>query len=62
MPLFDLSIQRTKATVQDELALLIHTISHRVARFLECQCVLERDEENSYLQQDERAKRGWHSL
>jgi len=27
-----------------------HTISHRVAQFLERQGVLERDEENSYLQ------------
>ena len=30
--------------------ILVHTISHRVARFLERQGVLERDEENSYLQ------------
>jgi hypothetical protein len=30
--------------------LLVHTISHRVAQFLERQGVLEHDEENSYLQ------------
>ena len=30
----------------------MHTISHRVARYLEHQGVLERDEENSYLQLD----------
>ena len=41
---------RTKAPVQKELTLLVHTVSHRVARFLERQGVLERDEENSYLQ------------
>jgi hypothetical protein len=42
--------QRTNAPVQKELAILVHTISHRVARFLERQGVLERDAENSYLQ------------
>ncbi len=42
--------QRTIAPNQHELAKLIHTISHRVARFLERQGILERDEENSYLQ------------
>ncbi len=35
---------------KQELTILVHTISHRVARFLERQGVLERDEENSYLQ------------
>jgi hypothetical protein len=40
------------APVQEELAILVHTISHRVARFLERQGILERDEENSYLQLD----------
>ncbi len=44
------AFQRTNAPDQEELAILVHTISHRVARFLERQGVLERDEENSYLQ------------
>jgi hypothetical protein len=44
------TFQRTNAPDQEELAVLVHTISHRVARFLERQGVLERDEENSYLQ------------
>jgi hypothetical protein len=44
--------QRTVAPNQQELAKLVHTISHRVARFLERQGILERDEENSYLQLD----------
>jgi len=44
--------QRTIAPNQQELAKLVHTISHRVARFLERQGILERDEENSYLQLD----------
>ncbi len=44
--------QRTIAPNQQELAKLIHTISHRVARFLERQGILKRDEENSYLQLD----------
>ncbi len=35
---------------QQELTILVHTIGHRVAQFLERQGVLERDEENSYLQ------------
>jgi hypothetical protein len=34
---------------QPELADLVHTISHRVAVFLEREGILERDEENSYL-------------
>jgi len=42
--------QRTNAPTQEELARLVHTISHRVARYLERQGVLERDEENGYLQ------------
>ena len=42
--------KRTIAPNQQELAILVHTISHRVARFLERQGVLERDEEYSYLQ------------
>jgi ribosomal protein S27E len=44
--------QRTNAPTQEELAQLVHTISHRVARYLERQGILERDEENSYLQLD----------
>ena len=60
--------QRTIAPTLEELARLVHTISHRVARYLERQGVLERDEddcmdaggratqeakaENSYLQLD----------
>lgn len=31
---------------------LIHTISHRIAQFLERQGILERNEENSYMQWD----------
>ncbi len=42
----------TNAPTQEELAQLAHTISHRVARYLECQGILERDEENSYMQLD----------
>ena len=44
--------QHIRAPVQEELATLVHTISHRVARYLERQGILERDEENSYLQLD----------
>jgi hypothetical protein len=35
------------------LVALVHTISHRVARFLEREGILERDEENSYLNLEE---------
>ncbi len=38
---------------QQELTALVHTISHRVAGFLERQGILERDEENSYLNLEE---------
>ena len=41
--------QRTNAPDQQELVDLVHTISHRVASFLEREGILERDEENSYL-------------
>ena len=41
--------QQTIASSQQELTNLVHTISHRVAGFLERQGILERDEENSYL-------------
>jgi hypothetical protein len=44
--------QRTNAPTQEALAQLVHTISHRVARYLERQGILERDEESSYLQLD----------
>jgi hypothetical protein len=44
--------QRTNAPTQEELAQLVHTISHRVARYLERPGILERDEESSYLQLD----------
>lgn len=43
--------QRTNSPTQEELAQLVHTISHRVARYLERQGILER-EESSYLQLD----------
>ncbi len=45
--------KRTIAPNQQELAILVHSISHRVARYLERQGILERDEENSYLQLDD---------
>jgi ribosomal protein S27E len=41
--------QRTNGPDQQELIELVHTISHRVAGFLEREGILERDEENSYL-------------
>jgi hypothetical protein len=44
--------QRTNAPTQEELAQLVHSISHRVARYLERQGILQRDEESSYLQPD----------
>ncbi len=44
---------RTNAPVQQELIELVHTISHRVAGFLEREGILERDEENSYLNLEE---------
>jgi hypothetical protein len=46
------TFQRTNAPDQQELAILVHTISHRVACYLERQGILERDEENSFLQLD----------
>ncbi|MBT3031095.1 MAG: transposase [Candidatus Thiodiazotropha sp. (ex Lucina pensylvanica)] len=44
---------RTNAPAQRELTELVHTISHRVAGYLERQGILERDEENSYLNLEE---------
>jgi hypothetical protein len=49
----NLGLIRFKRTIdpnQQELAILVHSISHRVARYLERQGILERDEENSHLQ------------
>jgi hypothetical protein len=43
----------THAPNQQELTELVHTISHRVAGFLEREGILERDEENSYLNLEE---------
>jgi len=44
--------KRSIAPNQQELAMLVQSISHRVARYLERPGILERDEENSYLQLD----------
>jgi hypothetical protein len=44
--------KRTIAPNQQELAILVHLISHRVVRYLERQGIPERDEESSYLQLD----------
>jgi hypothetical protein len=44
---------RTNAPDQKELTELAHTIIHRVAGFLEREGILERDEENSYLNLEE---------
>ena len=44
---------RTNAPDRQELTELVHTISHRVAGFLEREGILERDEENSYLNLEE---------
>jgi hypothetical protein len=42
------------SSIVDELMTeLVHTISHRVAGFLEREGILERDEENSYLNLEE---------
>lgn len=40
---------RTNTPDQQELTELVHTIRHRVAGFLEREGILERDDENSYL-------------
>jgi hypothetical protein len=45
--------QRTNAPTQEALAQLVPTISHRVARYLERQGILQFDEESSYLQLDD---------
>ena len=41
--------QYVSTPLSDELTHLVHTISHRIARFLERQGLLERDMEQSYL-------------
>jgi hypothetical protein len=46
------TFQRTNAPTQEALAQLVLTISHRVARYLERQGILQFDEESSYLQLD----------
>jgi len=43
---------RIKAPEVKELTKLVHSISHRVARFLERRGLLERDDEDSYLTLD----------
>jgi len=43
----------TNAPERQELTELVHTIIHRVAGFLEREGILERDEENSYLNLEE---------
>ena len=47
------SFHRTHAPDRQELTELVHAISHRVAGFLEREGILERDEENSYLNLEE---------
>ena len=41
-----------KAPTADQLTVVLHTISQRVASFLERRGILERDEGNSYLNLD----------
>lgn len=43
---------RVKAPNIEELNTLVHQISHRVTRFLEKKGLLQRDDENTYLQMD----------
>jgi hypothetical protein len=45
--------KRSSAPSQQQLAELVHTISHRVAGFLERQGALERDKENGHLNLEE---------
>ena len=44
-----LRFRRVKAPTKDGLIKLTHTIAHRVARYLECQGLVERDTGNVYL-------------
>jgi len=53
---------RTKAPTPNELLTLVHTISHRVARFLERKGLLERDAENSYLQLEDMEENAMQQL
>jgi hypothetical protein len=46
------TFHRTKAPDKEELRKLVNTISHRVARYLVRQGLLEKDEESSYLHLD----------
>ncbi len=48
-----LRFRQTKAPTKTELEQLVHTLSHRIARFLERKGLLERDMENSWLTLDE---------
>ena len=48
-----LRFRQTKAPTKTELEQLVHTLSHRIARFLERKGLLERDMENSWLTFDE---------
>ena len=43
---------RLKAPTVEELQQLLHTLSYRIARFLERRGLLERDAETSYLHLD----------
>ena len=52
-PLGKSRFHRTNGPNQQKLTKLVHTISHRVADFLEREGILERDEENSYLNLEE---------
>ncbi len=45
--------QHTNGPEQQELIELVHTISHRVAGYLEREGILESDAENSYLNLEE---------
>lgn len=51
-PCGKLRFRQSAPTTCEELETLIHRISHRVARFLERQGLVERDAENSYLNLD----------
>ncbi len=44
---------RIKAPTHSELNALVHTLSHRIARFLERRGLLERDAENTWLTLEE---------
>jgi len=48
----NLAFHYNKAPTVEQLAEVLHTISQRVASFLERRGLLERDEDNSYLTLD----------